>query len=348
MKTLLWIFGVIGVILLLTGLFLIFYDYSEGFFFFEKFVEQNKNFRIPLIAVGAACLTFAAFLVQVQANSRIQEQFKIQQFESQFYKMLDLHVNNVSSFKISRYEGLGFKDNPTKHYLEGRRVFEPMVRELHYCLDYIHSCLKRNDIYDTQKLNLLGYELFFHGFSSPVFDNLKKENKGMFEVLEIFRNGFRNSQSEDRFLDIGFDQVQIKLRYVPFSGHESRLGHYFRHLYQTVKYTVSNVENGVITYEQGRQYLKILRAQLSADEQLLLYYNYRIFYGHKWDQRGDLDKVKNRFLTDYRMIHNLPLSSKTISDKVENPREHFKSYIDSLNEAKNDPLFEHGDIIHEH
>ena len=39
----------------------------------------------PIIAVGAAILTFAAFYVQYQANKQVQDQFKIQQFESQFY-----------------------------------------------------------------------------------------------------------------------------------------------------------------------------------------------------------------------------------------------------------------------
>ena len=49
---------------------------------------------------------------------------------------------------------------------------------------------------------------------------------------------------------------------------------------------------------------------MSNQEQLLLYYNYRIGFGGKWDKRYDRDKDNRgeyEFLTTYKMIHNIPL-----------------------------------------
>ena len=77
-----------------------------------------------------------------------------------------------------------------------------------------------------------------------------------------------------------------------------------------------------------------------------MYYNYRIGFGSKWDYLGDdKDNIirNNRFLTEYRMIHNMPV------DKVkytENPRDHFADYIATIDSTK-DPLFERGDYERE-
>ena len=86
------------------------------------------------------------------------------------------------------------------------------------------------------------------------------------------------------------------MKYIPFSGHNSRLGHYFRHLYQTVKYVVEQ-DNEVIKDKYG--YIKIIRAQLSNYEQVLLYYNAISVFGKPWLDEG--------YLKDWRMIKNIPL-----------------------------------------
>ena len=57
-------------------------------------------------------------------------------------------------------------------------------------------------------------------------------------------------------------------------------------------------------YEDKRPFLRILRAQLSSAEQVLLYYNWKSGCGEKWEE--DSSKPNgNHFFTDYRMIHNI-------------------------------------------
>ena len=89
---------------------------------------------------------------------------------------------------------------------------------------------------------------------------------------------------------------ELNIKYLPFSGHISRLGHYYRHLFQTVKY-VAEQEEKIIPNKYI--YLKTLRAQLSTHEQLFLYYNALSVLGEPW--------LKNGYLTEYRMIKNIPL-----------------------------------------
>ena len=54
-----------------------------------------------------------------------------------------------------------------------------------------------------------------------------------------------------------------------------------------------------LSYIEKRQYLKILRTQLSNNEQILLFYNWYSDIGSDWENDN------NKFFTDFRMIHNI-------------------------------------------
>ena len=70
----------------------------------------------------------------------------------------------------------------------------------------------------------------------------------------------------------GIVQKNRDFKYIPFEGHQSRLGHYYRHLYQTVCYVDSQDEKYISNIEKYK-YMKILRAQLSTHEEALLFLN---------------------------------------------------------------------------
>lgn len=63
---------------------------------------------------------------------------------------------------------------------------------------------------------------------------------------------------------------------------EDSFGHYFRHLFLIVKFIASKPES-FLTYEGKRNYLRILRASLSTNEQIFLYYNWLSDYGKQWE-----------------------------------------------------------------
>jgi hypothetical protein len=58
--------------------------------------------------------------------------------------------------------------------------------------------------------------------------------------------------------------------------------------------------DAITDYKSKMKYLKILRAQLSNHEQILLFYNWlSTGYG------GDWENEENKFFTEYKIIHNL-------------------------------------------
>ncbi|WP_295220154.1 putative phage abortive infection protein [uncultured Chryseobacterium sp.] len=57
-----------------------------------------------LIGFIGITFTFIAFWVQYMANIQVQDQFKLQQFENQFQKMIDVYLNNKDKFSIIGYK----------------------------------------------------------------------------------------------------------------------------------------------------------------------------------------------------------------------------------------------------
>jgi hypothetical protein len=100
-------------------------------------------------------------------------------------------------------------------------------------------------------------------------------------------------------------------RYIKYyGGHQFRLGHYYRHLFQTVKY-INNQEG--INYNLKYEYVKILRAQLSTHEQAVLFLNSLSKLGAAWELKPEVNnnlkgytKKDFELITKYNLVKNIP------------------------------------------
>jgi hypothetical protein len=91
-----------------------------------------------------------------------------------------------------------------------------------------------------------------------------------------------------------------------YGGHQFRLGHYFRHLFQSFKFL--NNQNH-LTRKNKYSYGKMYRAQLSTYEQALLLFNSLSTIGMKWEYTPEQPNNKNhnsKLITNYNLIKNLP------------------------------------------
>lgn len=274
----------------------------------------------PIIGFVGVIATFFAFWVQYKFNQKQFTEFekqevdiRVERFENKFYEMLRLHRANVDEFEITR-----FAENLES--IKGRKVFIPMFDEFKFCFllakqterELIRSQKIQEEIGD-EGLVKMAYLAFFMGIgikSGSLIQGLFIERNRDF--LGDFLQSLANKQKEYRnyrSISVHSGEVtltedlskfttdyELKIKYLPFSGHISRLGHYYRHLFQTVKYVVEQDDE---LLPNKYEYLKTLRAQLSAHEQLLLYYNSISILGEPW--------IKNEYLTEYRMIKNIPL-----------------------------------------
>jgi len=93
--------------------------------------------------------------------------------------------------------------------------------------------------------------------------------------------------------------------YKPFDGHQSRLGHYFRHLFQAVNY-INQQPPRLLNYSEKYKYVKTLRAQFSTQEQALLFLNSLSDLGLAWERDPAIQDVNSKLITKYNLIKNIP------------------------------------------
>ena len=205
------ILGVIGFVLIMLPMIFYSSDKLDNIGIVGDTVGGILN---PIFAVPATILTFLAFWVQFKANQEVQNQFKIQQFESQFYEMLRLHKENINEMRITGYEpsieASIQKDNEDNiisktetittvaRVTEGRKVFVTMTTELIACfeiLEYYNNLWQTN--IDVQHLLELAYQFFFFGSKSEIVSS----NNISSPIIENFRieiNKIRDLQSKNK------------------------------------------------------------------------------------------------------------------------------------------------------
>jgi hypothetical protein len=68
------------------------------------------------------------------------------------------------------------------------------------------------------------------------------------------------------------ERIDVATLYIDcYAKHQQQLGHYFRNLYHTVKFV--KLSDAIPKYENKRRYTSLARAQLSAYEVVMLFYN---------------------------------------------------------------------------
>ncbi|GAA4022415.1 hypothetical protein GCM10022386_01640 [Flavobacterium cheonhonense] len=234
-------------------------------------------------------LVYKALRSQIKANKIISDQFKIQQFESKYYEMLRLHKENVNNLQIELTDiEYGGGISKRTYELKGTDVF-------------VLFCLEIEEIFktilplriDVAYSFMAAYAIFFNGNYA---DNEEEYIKA---IQNIRTRRLLNKKFIEPFQPEGnviyFDTVT---NYELLQGHSEKLSQYFRHLFLTVKF-VANQDENFINYDEKREYLRMLRAQMSNYEQVLLFYNWFSGFGKEWENDN------NNFFTDYRMIHNV-------------------------------------------
>lgn len=262
----------------------------------------------PIIGLTGALVTFFAFWVQFKSNISQTAQFnkqdkdtKVDRFESKFYEMISLHRANLDEMNIA-------------DRIKGRKCFTQLFYELRAC--YLIAADKQKSLRKKKKsrrdFDLLdfSYTIFFFGigpnseknYSHNFTDFEKQLFQACKDTMEIIQDEYKQYKKRNpdaksysalvTSRKMGSEQVQFK--YQPFHGHSDLLGHYYRQLFQTVKFIDdSDLFDDQIKYT----YMKTVRAQLSNYEQLMLYYNSSAWFPGKW----------KRFFTDFRLIKNIPL-----------------------------------------
>ena len=230
----------------------------------------------PILALASVLLIFETLNRQHEISRR-------QQFEIRFFELIKIHRENVQEMahKVPREQD---------KYVTGRRVF----LEIRDQFGKIYEIVKKEsgDIFKEQEQIDISYKILFIGVgknSLEILNNTLEKYSAKKELIEKIITKCREKKSADK-------------KFVMFGGHMSRLGHYFRHLFQTVNYIHSA---NFLTPIEKYDYVKTLRAQLSTEELVIFFFNALSQFGEKWEM-AVTDK-KDKLITEYRFIKNIPL-----------------------------------------
>ena len=254
-------------------------------------------------------------------------------FENRFFQLINYHRNNV--------ETLEYRNPASKktEIIKGQKIFVNIHKEITKAINYLNNDLKLNNLaiilkdeaiielkqnktISTRTINLLeleisniAYLIVFIGLSKegrPVLERILNERckpEKVNEILNYFQsipakwdieenmNGDENGCTE-------YDErLEKNHHHKYFGGHQHRLGHYFRHIFQTVNY-VDKFEPYKNKYQKKYDYLKNYRAQFSTYEQAVFTYNSLSIFGRVWElNKTDFNR---QLITKYNLIKNIP------------------------------------------
>ncbi len=201
---------------------------------------------------------------------------EIQSFENKYFELLKLHRDNVEEIDLRG--------------ASGRKLFVILLRELRCAREILDEVVRKNGAALTgeERLHIAYYCVFFG--VGPNSSRTLKEELSEFpgDLVDALEAALNNKETKARV------KSERRFRFIPFEGHQSRLGHYYRHLYQTVRY-VDQQQLDIDHYA----HVKTIRAQLSTHEQAMLLINSLTPLGRNW--------WKNNLIVKYKLVKNLPL-----------------------------------------
>lgn len=328
--------NVLAITLLVAGvavMMIFFFKIQQNYFISSKSEHPNLDVTAQIGdfigGVVGTLFSLAGVLLLIITLRDQRVSFKRERFEQRFFELLKLHTNNLSEFEIAGV-------------VKGRACFKYMINELRFIYRIVEvGALKENLMNDVPKVATerdylkMAYLIMFFGIGysserqlmeifnaeeAKIFNGFVKYN------LEMVQKDY--SKQSKNYESISFtyhlpltgipDGFTFETRFYPFDGHSSRLGHYFRLLFQTVKY-VDKQPDDIISLGDKYDYAKNLRANLSNYEHLLLFYNSISTLGSEWIN------TDNNLIKKYALIKNIPLG---IVDIGIHPHEIFGKYND--------------------
>lgn len=295
----------------------------------------------PILGIWVAFVTFMAFYIQFQANQETKEQFRIQHqnsleagFETSFFARLELFkkvqddVAEVVKFKdiIGEYELIHriILDGLKRAYNRSgpRHTFGPMGIVTKY--PNWESLIESH--WPSLGLHQYVFNILNNGIvANQTIPNRKPENARFIHntfYLYIFPQFSRSLPPFD------VNEFEAEIKKIPMfaQGCSHLTNHYFRNLYHLYKFVIDTTafNDMSISVDLGKfksleekrinmikskklEYIRLIRAQMSNFETVLLYYNVISDMGQKWCVPKTVNEIKRSMVRDFEIFKNLNL-----------------------------------------
>ncbi len=243
------------------------------------------------------------------------EIYEISSFENRYFELIKLHRESIDKWKHVS------SSKKEKTIEVGQRVFIEIHRQIYLALEELNKFINTSD-----------FDLILNDVGRSKYSNLQLIKERKIDYIELHK---LNISYLIVFFGVGTDgkpilkkalQVYYDLTFVNklisrlekinpvwdssktfkyFGGHQHRLGHYFRHLYQSINY-INNYKNFSKEYKTKYEYVKLYRAQFSTYEQSIIFFNSISDIGIVWELNKNTNDLDNMLITKYNLLKNIP------------------------------------------
>lgn len=269
------IFGTIGILSFFVIIFNPSYHFYDSFIIDVELASKFGDFFGGF--VGTIFSIMSVFLLIYTIFHQNKEAQK-SALETNFFRMIDYHNQNVNQLKISNLDKTKVND-----FYEGRRAFVQFKIQIRRLFQIVNEVVAEND-YQLSKDQIadIVYMIFFYGIDgswvsfiqeklvryAPIHINLAAQIQGKINSNPDLKYGRTN---------------------------QTNLSTYFRNMYNAIKLIDSSK---FLDRREKEEIIKIYRAQLSNPELYVLFFNVMSRFGKKW--------IQNNYITRYKLLKNIP------------------------------------------
>lgn len=244
--------------------------------------------------VGGYIGTYFALVTVVLVIKTLKEQRRSgesEKFETKYFELIKIHRDNVTEMRLQT--------------IPGRRIFVLLLAEFRRILQIVQRIAEEQgqELSQRERLHVTYYCLFY-GVGT---NSSRMLDSSLVNFKRPFVQALITKLQQPQVVHAA--QKELKLDYKPFDGHQSRLGHYYRHLYQAVSFVHSAKH---LDDDDKYQHVKTIRAQLSTHEQALLLMNSLTPLGRVWWQY--------ELILTYGLVKNLPRDFFESSTEIDTER----------------------------
>lgn len=284
-----WILLVLGAIISLFHLILTLgsgYCIGAGYDFEKtgQFGDYVGGVVGTIFALAGTILVYASFVNQQRRNT-------IESFELTYFEMLKVHEDIVKD--------MSYKDK------KSREIFPIAISSLKNIYESVFAILedtkekaKLHKIHNPHVTDDVLYK-YLDGMDLPYMATVLSVGYLYYGAEEYYLT----SKNDDPLYTVN-ELVKNKIRLIPIVPIDNVFGHYYRQMYQIVKY-VANTK--WLDEKKKYNYIKMLRSQLSDYEQMMLFYNSLSVNGNNWREPYPESTIeKMGFIARFRLIKNIP------------------------------------------
>lgn len=249
----------------------------------KKIFDLNALSDLATILAGVASLVglvllYITYQSQKKELKASKDAFQHQKVDTAFFNMLSLLQEMVSAMSDTVVSRKGGEEK-----VEGRTYLKEALRQLH------NAYLDRARINMRPNPQTGGFNSFQPSTYFITHDEKDKNNETV------------NLEHSISYRDL---VEEVSAKYEEFySEHQQNLGHYFRYVYNIIKYVLDPVNQ--LDEPDKHRYLGILQSQLSNDEMGLIFYN--SISKHSRTSNGEYRFLK--WLDKYKLLENMDRQS---------------------------------------